>query len=355
MPVGENESEKYIYFYSFAVLHYLILCSFGLFLIGALKINYLSAISAGYSLANPGYIYIFSSVFAFNILILILLGLSGFNKKYLFSALIFHLLLFPLGIRQLTMTFILQVVILYLFQNNANRNFFTFKNIIIAIAGFIIFGAIGSMRGEGLLDFDFLSLIKAPISFYFFETTFNYLSFLKALNLYDQVHFSFLYGASFLDPLVGIIPRDLFPDKAQYQFFANFIEEYRPYANLKPVGTAHLLTEFFVDGGYFGILLFSFVLGLIGYSLQRNMEKALLKKSILMLVFFAAIIPFFLIQLNRGGISVLFKLILEFALIPVLIVPLFMRRIKGTITKNTIINKTVLPVILTENKRIPRK
>lgn len=320
-------AKKYNYFHSKFFIHYWLLAAMGLFFFGLYKIDYLSAISAGYSLKNVGYVYLFTAVFAIDIGTLILIRVTGFQKKYLLFAGLFHLLLFPLGIRQLTFTFIFQIALLYKLVNYKRK--FKAKEIIFGISLLLFLGLIGMIRKSGgEQTFTFLSLLKAPIRFFFYETTFNYISFLKCIELFKEHTISFLYGKTLLDPIVEQVPSFILNNKNNYQFFERFIMENEALENLKPVGTAHLLTELFVNGGMTFIVIFSFVIGYVSNTLNNKMRKVLASNHYIGQILFAAVIPFVIIQLNRGGLSVLTKLSFQFAILPVVIFLLFRRRIR---------------------------
>ncbi|MET3545322.1 hypothetical protein ABID47_001933 [Paenibacillus favisporus] len=329
---SQNATNKFNYFHSKLFIHYWLLASAGLFLLGIYKINYMNAIVSGYSLKNPGYVYLFTAVFAINISILILLRMTNFQKKYLVIAAFFHLLLFPLGIRQLTFTFIIQLIMLYKLTHYQFR--LRTRDIVIGLTGLVFFGFIGMFRSGGEQTFSFLSLIKSPLRFFFYETTFNYVSFLKCLNLFKEYSINFLYGKTMLDPIIEMIPSFLLNDKNSYQFFEQFIARYSSIENMKPVGTAHLLTELFVNGGIFFIFIFSMVLGFMSKFLNRSMWKAIHTNHFIGQILFSSIIPFVIIQLNRGGISVLIKLSFQFAILPIIIIYLFRKRTGSTKAKN---------------------
>ncbi|SMF92157.1 O-antigen polysaccharide polymerase Wzy [Paenibacillus uliginis N3/975] len=318
-------NKKYNYFHSRFFIHYWILIAVGLFLFGMYKINYLSAISAGYSLKNVGYVYLFTAVFAIDIGTLILFRMTNFEKKYLLIAGIFHLLLFPLGIRQLTFTFIFQLALLYKLANYQRK--IKVKGIILGISLLLFFGLIGMVRKGGEQAFSFISLLKAPIRYFFYETTFNYISFLKCLELFKEHSISYLYGKTLLDPIVEQIPSFILSNKNNYQFFERFIMQYESLENLKPVGTAHLLTELYVNGGMIFVIIFSLIIGLVSSILNNKLWKVIATNNFIGQILFSAIIPFVFIQLNRGGLSVLTKLSFQFAILPVLIVLMFRRKI----------------------------
>ena len=321
---AEPKKMVYNYYHSKLFIMYWILAAMGLMLFGMVKINYFSAIAAGYSLGNSGYIFVFTGVFAINAGILILLRFSDFDKRYLIFAACIHLILFPLGIRQLTLTFVIQLIFMYKFTNPAKK--FKAKEIVFGILLVLLFGVIGSLRsGGGLVNIT--GILKAPLSFFFYETTFNYISFLKCLELFQAEHISFLYGKTLADPFIELIPSFLIGDKGKYQAFESFIATYKSIQNLRPVGTAHLLTELYVNGGIASISVFAVLIGILSGIINDQFQKMRQSGHRLGQIAFAVIIPFVIIQLNRGGISVLIKLSVQFALLPIFIVVLFRKEV----------------------------
>ncbi|WP_219641996.1 hypothetical protein [Cohnella sp. CFH 77786] len=325
-PAPDPEGIGYDYFYSKHFIHFWLLGSLGLYLLGMYKIDYLSAVSIGYDLDNSGYVFLFTAVYAVDIGILILLRMTRFDKRYLALSGMIHLPLFPLGIRQLTLTFILELWLLHKFTNPQR----TVKGRELLLGGMflLLFGFIGMVRGGGDSSVNVLSLFKAPLEFYFYETTFNYISFLKCLDLFKEHTVSFLYGKTLIDPLFEQIPSLILPNKEDFQFFERFVVQYESIENLKPVGTAHLLTELYVNGGAVSVILFAFLLGFTAKALQGKLQNTLARNGMVGQIIFAAVIPFVMIQLNRGGLSVLLKLSFQFAVLPMWIVILFRLRLK---------------------------
>ncbi|MNC54413.1 hypothetical protein D3C75_1038950 [compost metagenome] len=125
------------------------------------------------------------------------------------------------------------------------------------------------------------------------------------------------------------MPSFLIGDKNSYQVFESFIAQYKPIQNLKPIGTAHLLTELFVNGGAVSVVIFALAIGAVGRLIQVKFTQVVATGNRLGQIIFAIIIPFVIIQLNRGGISVLLKLSVQFAVLPVLIVILFRKQLKA--------------------------
>jgi hypothetical protein len=324
-PEG-NFQKRYNYKYSKIFVAFWIFLCFGIFLIGILKINYISALSSSYSLKNTGYIYLFSGVFGLDIGLLILMGLSNFKRKYVIFSLLIHLIILPLGIRQITMTFIFQVMLLYIFVKKINIKMYIKKYLAPLILIFWSFGIIGNLRSKDTFELTLIDVLIGPIKFYMFETTFNAISILKMLNIMNYINIEYTYGKSFIDPFVALVPSFIMPNKNEYNSFENFIIKYSHYENLKPVGTAHLLTELLANGGVLFIIAFAFLLGLVSFVLQIKTETYLKSNNILGLIFISSIIPYFLIQLNRGGLDILIKLILQFSILPILIVFLFRKR-----------------------------
>lgn len=316
--------KEYNFKFSLLFIYFWIILGLSIFLYGILKINYLSAIGAGYSLSNVGYVYLFSGVFIVNSGYLIIFGIRKFNKGHFIIPMVVHLILVPLGIRQLTLTFILQIIILCVFVYKVNIKDIMQKYIVFLIIGLWGFGIIGSLRsGNDLSSLTINDIMLGPIKFYFYETTFNALSTLKLLKIQDLVDQNYIYGGSLIDPIMSLIPSFILPNKSEYMFFENFIAKYSGYENLKPVGTAHILTELYANGGIYFIVIFAFLLGIIMRMLQKKMENTIRTKNITAMIFFASIIPFILIQFNRGGLDILIKLIIQFSILPLLIVCIF--------------------------------
>ena len=325
-PPRNNFQKRYNYKYSRIFLAFWIFLCFGIFLIGILKINYISALSGSYSLKNTGYIYLFSGVFGLDIGLLILMGLSNFKRKYVIFSILIHLIILPLGIRQITLTFIFQVMLLYIFVKKINIRMYIKKYFAPLILIFWSFGIIGDLRSKVNYELTLIDVLIGPIKFYMFETTFNGISILKMLNIINHINIEYIYGKSFIDPFVALVPSFIMPNKNEYNSFENFIIKYSHYENLKPVGTAHLLTELLANGGVVFIVVFAFLLGIISFVLQIKTEAFIKSNNILGLIFISSIIPYFLIQLNRGGLDILIKLIFQFSILPILIVFLFRKR-----------------------------
>lgn len=221
---------------------------------------------------------------------------------------------------------IITLVALYHYNYKKIKAKFVF---IMASMGYVILGYVGYFR-------DYKTLIPSD-----FKTMGTYMLggsggleyFLNSYTIYTTMYVikavkvTYLWGLSLIDGIVFMIPRFIFENKEDFMFINKKISELNSVQIISPVGGLNLAAQNLMNGNIIYSILFMFILGYIFSILYRYKDSS--KDGVLL---YCLTIPILVVSLVRNPIFYTIKELVQFAIIPYLLI--ILSRMRGKHEKN---------------------
>lgn len=224
-----------------------------------------------------------------------------FNKKminYIIFALLLQLILFYLGVRQMTFWFIITIFLefLLLCKINGTKPKISPKIIAVIVPIIYVLGIITRYRVNKEVSVDLLfswDNFEAAYMGYLAETSLTFYNLMASIYESSKGNDMFFFP-QLKDTLVMFIPAFLFPQKAEYLTFSTFSDSY----NVNPFGTYFIVGELLLSLRYeFFIFIFGVLYNLLG---QYFYIKFLKRTNILKLSIYVSTIVLLFIRPVRG-------------------------------------------------------
>ncbi len=236
--------------------------------------------------------------FVLSILFIYYLRFSKNMIYFIVFALILQLILFYLGVRQMTFWFIITIFLEFLLLSKINGSKINISPKIIAIVVPVIYvlGIITRYRVNKEISSDLLfswDNFSAAYLGYLAETSLTFYNLLASIYESSKGNDMFFFPL-LKDTLIMFIPAFLFPQKADYLTFSTFSESY----NVNPFGTYFIVGELLLSLRYeFLVFIFGLLYNLLG---QYFYVKFLQRTNILKLSVYVSTIVILFIRPVRG-------------------------------------------------------
>jgi oligosaccharide repeat unit polymerase len=209
---------------------------------------------------------------------------------------------------------LLTIVLIY---HYSYKKFSTIKIVLVLIVSFFAMGFFGYFRDYKTIDLNNLDMMYK----YIFGQSGNLEYFLNSYTIYTTTYLigvtsvKYLFGSTYLDVIFYLIPRVIFDRKDEFVTIFKFTNDYSSIINLSPVGGFNLASQNLINGNIISIIISMFFLGLL-FSKVDNYKR----NSKLGILLYSLITPILTISFIRNPMVFAEKELIQFALIPFLVV-----------------------------------
>ncbi len=264
-----------------------------------------------------GLYLLFGSFFAiFYAVMAAIFTVKLFDEKKYMIAIIIILITFLLLILEFTRMYIL-VYVLYIFFTYylRNKKLHILKIIVVSLLSISLLTSMLYIRGNEKIEPSvMISIVQnnPEIFLKMIDIYYVYNVYTMILKTFPK-HHDYIYGASLIKPFVFWIPRFIWKDKPE-SLPAYIGRYYYGTSRGNNYSTGMTITgEFYINGGVIGIIVFSFLFGLISACFAKQYLESEYESSKIISMIYFVLFP----SLMRGGIAatvIMFFLLILFVL-----------------------------------------